>query len=126
MAAVWSLPFALFAIVSEPTEFKYHMHHFWFFISPVLIGFLINNNSKLYSVWLRSDLWWRIIFLNAAYIISSIITFALFISEIGSSGYYGGDGGGSYVLLLFPSVILYIIVGLLIGIGNSALKYLRG
>lgn len=114
MTALWALPFAIYAIVQEPSEVKYHLFHLKFFTAPIIATIILNKSSRINDIWTNNHLWSRISIVCGGYAISSIITIILIVSSGG--GYYGGDGCGSYALLLFPSIAFYAVIGILGGV----------
>ena len=115
MTALWSLPFAIYAIAHEPSELIYHLFHIKFLIVPIISSIALNQNNKINEIWKRNHIWSRISIICCVYGISSFITLIV----IAGGGYYSGDGGGSYALLLIPSIAVYAAIGIVVGIFMS-------
>jgi hypothetical protein len=121
MAALWALPFAVYAIAQEPSEARYHLFPLKFFIPPIITTIVTNENKKITQIWQSDRHWVKILIVCGGYAVSSVI--ALMI--VSGGGYYGGDGGGSYALFLLPSIAIYAAIGAATGTVMSLLKMRR-
>jgi hypothetical protein len=83
------------------------------FVIYGLTGLLLNSWNQSTGFWSNYGVWKKYFLLVGMYSLAAILTVIsiMALDSIGLARYFGGDAGGSFGLLFFPSMIFYIVIG---------------
>jgi hypothetical protein len=119
----WITPFLAAAVIDRPI-IEWTRSYFVFLIAIVEIilfaGALHFINLRLH-LWGKTGHWGRFLILigcYALYVVSTVVVIVV-LDTYGALDYFGGDAGGSFVMLFIPSVLGYFMLG---GIACSLLS----
>jgi len=115
LMAAWVVPFFIIGLIRY-SIFDYFTSFIPFFVAFIiygLIGFLLNRWNQSTEFWPNFGVWKRYFLLIGMYSLAAILTVILImvLDSIGLARYFGGDAGGSFGLLFFPSIIFFTIIG---------------
>ncbi|MDP3182131.1 MAG: hypothetical protein Q8M54_04855 [Desulfobaccales bacterium] len=114
------MPFFIIAL-SSFSLFSHIDSYYPFFIAfiiTVILSYLMGLLEKRTGYWDRSGYWGKYIILNGLYIlnIALILVMTLSLDYFRLIKYFGGDAAGSFGMLYIPSVMFYLLLGLIGGI----------
>jgi hypothetical protein len=107
----WIIPVFIITLIHYPLS-KYGGYYgpFWItFFVFAFFGIILSQPEIGLNLWNRYGIWKRYFFLVGVYTL--VLVIILFITILTTNGYFGGDGGGSFMLLFFPSIMLYSVIG---------------
>jgi hypothetical protein len=113
--ASWVVPFFIIGLIRY-SLFDYFTSFIPFFVTFVIYGItglLLNSWNQSTGFWSNYGVWKRYFLLVGMYSLAAILTVIsiMALDSIGLARYFGGDAGGSFGLLFFPSMIFYIVIG---------------
>jgi len=119
MTSIWLLPFWVRDLLHYPL-IKYWNSHLLYAIllgTTILTMLVFNILQSVRDSWNQSGIMIRILSICSGYTIAMIIgfIFMLYLSSVRVLDYFGGDPEGSISMAIIPSVILYWVIGIVIG-----------
>jgi hypothetical protein len=111
----WIIPFFIAALISYPmTEHVYS--YIPFFIAFLVLGtsgYVLGSLNSRFDFWTRYGMWKRCCVLVGMYTLAVglILVLVVTLDSYRLVTYFGGDAGGSFGLLLLPSIIIYLALG---------------
>jgi hypothetical protein len=126
----WMAPFLVVALANFSPE-HWPRSYVPFLVAvavTLLLSALCNRLEKRHGSWQRSGCWTRYFLLNAWYALNMvlILTITLSLDSFRLVGYFGGDPEGSFGMLCLPSVLFYLVVGLILGLFRQVRKTRQG
>ncbi len=111
----WIIPFFIRELGSHPVT-KYFSSYIPFFIAFLVMGTsgcILGLLNSRFNFWTRYGIWKRYLVLEGMYSLAAIltVTFIVILDFYGFVAYFGGDAGGSFGLLFFPSIFFYLVMG---------------
>lgn len=115
----WIVPFFIIGLISFPLR-QYIDSYYPFFIAfiiTIIIGFICGALEGRYDYWHRSGYWKKYFIINGIYLLNIIfiLIITLILDCFHFIKYFGGDAAGSFGMLYIPSVIFYLLFGLIVG-----------
>lgn len=125
----WIIPLFIRDLLAYPILSNFNSHLLYLLVITISItcsitlGF-IDDKKEL---WNRYDFWGKYLIAMCAYAAQMILllTSVFILDSFRLIRYYGGDAGGSVVLLFFPSIVIYFVIGGTLGIIFAAIKWKR-
>jgi hypothetical protein len=122
----WVMPFLIIALGRFPPG-KHQASYYPFAVAlaiPALLGVICNRLENRYGYWRRSGFWKRYFLLNGWYALNVglILGVTLTLDYFHLVRYFGGDPEGSFGMLYLPSVLGYLVLGLILGVARQARK----
>lgn len=128
MTCLWTLPFfllsALFEGLGDHASYVPYLVYFECAGAACVAVFLVGS---LFGLWWRFGYWRRFAFLWTVYA-ATVVCFLgmLSVRQVRHEvAYFGGDPEGSNFMLALPSVICYLIAGLVLGVGIVLWRWFR-
>jgi hypothetical protein len=89
---------------------------------------LCNRLERRQGALRRSGFWTRYFLLNAWYTLNMvlILTITLTLDNYRLVRYFGGDAGGSFGMIYIPSILFYLVGGLVLGLVRQVRKTRQG
>jgi hypothetical protein len=120
----WIIPFFVTELATHPVN-KYFSSYVPFFIAFAVLGssaYILGLLNGAFGFWARCSVWKRFGLLVGVYALSVILIVVLVIilDSYGLVKYFGGDAGGSFGLFFIPSIVIYIVLGMLICLASGA------
>ncbi len=111
----WIVPFFAGALASHPI-YREPSSYVPFAVAFVILGvsgFILERLNGTRRFWDRFSVRKRVELLVGAYALSAIaiVFLVVVLDSWGWVGYFGGDAGGSFGLLFFPSILAYLVLG---------------
>jgi hypothetical protein len=93
-------------------------------VIPVLLSLLSNRLEQRYAYWHNAGFWKKYFLLNGGYALNVglIMAVTLGLDYLHLLGYFGGDPEGSFGMLYLPSVVGYLVLGLIFALIRRAWK----
>jgi hypothetical protein len=115
----WILPFLVISLSGY--SLVGHLRSYYpFFIALIitaLLSLLCGRVEGKTGYWNRAGYWKKYFVLNGLYILNIflILSVTLTLHSFGLIGYFGGDPEGSFGMLYIPSIIFYLLGGIILG-----------
>jgi hypothetical protein len=126
----WMAPFLLVALTGfSPARWPLSYVPFLVAVAvTLLLSALCNRLETRHGYWRRSGFAKRYFLLNGWYALNVglILAVTLSLDSFRLVGYFGGDPEGSFGMLYLPSVLFYLIVGLILGLVRQIRKARQG
>jgi hypothetical protein len=126
----WMAPFLLVALANFSPE-HWPLSYTPFLVAvavTLLLSALCNQLEKRHRYWRRSGFAKRYFLLNGWYLLNVALILALTLSldSVHLVGFFGGDPEGSFGMLYIPSVLFYLVLGLILGLARQVRKARQG
>jgi hypothetical protein len=113
----WTMPFFIRDMLTY-NSYKYLSSYLTYIIGwsvAIICGTLLNLIESKWIPWNSMRYWGKYATIMMAYIVTVIVIVSIIIilDEYRIVEYFGGDAGGSFGLLYGPSILGYIILGLI-------------
>jgi hypothetical protein len=114
MTALWLTPFCIRDVRWCPACWDSHLLYVVIYGVSLFTVFGLNSLELITGFWSRSRLLKRVLVAWVGYTFAMFTSFVIILSldSARKLRFYGGDAGGSSGLFIWPSVILYGIIGL--------------
>ena len=125
----WILPFFVINLLRYPF-FPYFTSHLLYLVTitiSILFAIALGSIDGKNDLWNRFEFWGKYLMIIGAYAVQIIlISFVLVL--LGSKqllDYYDSDPGGSVAMLFQPSIVIYLVLGGVLGIAVKAIPWLK-
>ena len=126
----WMAPFLVVALANfSPGHWPRSYVPFMVAIAvTLLLSALCNWLERRQGSWRRSGFWTRYFLLNGWYALNMVLILGvtLTLDSFRLMRYIGGDAEGSFGMLYLPSVLLYLVLGLILGLVRQVWKARQG
>jgi hypothetical protein len=126
----WMTPFLLVALARfSPARWPLSYVPFLVAVAvTLLLSALCGRLEQRHGYWRRSGFAPRYFLLNGWYALNVCLILAVTLSldYLHLVGYFNGDPEGSFAMLYLPSVLLYLVGGLILGLARQVRKARQG
>jgi len=122
----WIVPFFIRDLRAHPfiSYFTSHLLYLLVISISITCSMMLGFVDVKMDLWNRYEFWGKYLTVMCAYTAQMTLVFisVIILDSFRLINYYGGDSGGSIGLLFLPSIVIYLVIGGIIGITLTAIK----
>jgi len=119
MTLWWVMPFFVIDLVAHPihSHFSSHLLYIIVILISVISAYLLSVSDAKKGLWGRSAYWGKYLLLCGTYAAQMIVILIVVLSldEYRLIGYFGRDPESSVGMLFVPSILVYTLLGAIVG-----------